>query len=315
MLRKAALLAAAMAAVAVVAAACGGSDPAEDPLDPASSSPEAGNGPAISDPAEDHLDPASSPPEADNGPAISYADTEQLRTAAAAAYGVFAIILKGGMSNFAAEPVSDGRIGGAVSAYDGRASRAAVEVLSQHEPGFVFQAKADYGDIAAKAATIRDDGAPEIPVVWVQVNGTQIDSGDSEITLPDQTSNGQTRLTKVPPNTAIRPGDLIRLGIVTANGSSLCLVRVADSTDGTATGDGWQTADAASTAAGDGADCGSEAIGDNGASSPEEYKEMPRTAGVEPTLGKLHRWLPSQTKKPPTSLRDASQLRVTGLAR
>lgn len=212
-------------------------------------------------------------------------EIRRLRTAATAAQAVYGIVLPSGVGNFAAEPVSDGRIGGAVSAYDGRASRAAVEALVNQEPALVFQAKADYGDIAAKAADFRDNGAPMEPVIWVQVNGVQIDSGDSGITLPGETPNGYiARTTVIAPNTAIRTGDLIRLGVVTADGRSFCVIIVADSTGGAVSGDGWRGADAAFTAAGAGADCGSEAIGSDGASSPEEYRSMPGTAGVDPAL-------------------------------
>ena len=258
-------------------------------------------------PPQDADEADSEQDEADSGPAAPSVEqaADVLRAASSAANYAYGILLKSGSSNFAGTRLSSDRtINGAISPYDGKASEAAIETLTLQDPDLVFQTKTDYGSIANKAEDIVSSRTPKKAIVWVQVNGTTIESGDSEIVIISSSPSEPNAV--IAPNTAvIRSGDLIRLGVVTASGSSLCLIIVADSLGGYVSGDGWQFADAASTRAGHGADCGSEAISSNGASSPHEYKEMPRTAGTNSSLmlatdGRI-------VGEPPSATREATE--------
>lgn len=211
-----------------------------------------------------------------------------LRTAAQAANGVFGIVLKGGTGNFAGLLVeADTTLGSKLVGLNGTAASGkysetviddAITHLEKQEPNVTFRNSHESSPAFPDLNAYPPDGA-----VWVEVNTARL-KPTAAVTLADAGKNPNkhdNRLggaSAISDKVAIRAGDLIRLGIVSAGGSTFCLVRVADSYDGIVSGDGWQAVNEKHTLAGMGADCGAE-VADN-----EQFKEMPKTVGTDPTM-------------------------------
>ena len=114
--------------------------------------------------------------------------------------------------------------------------------------------------------------------------------------------------TTIGANTKIRAGDLIRLGIKSASGSSFCAILVADSSNGSVSGVGYQSVDEQGTIDGSGADCGAKeayygvvtsgtapalthvcnatAVTTPGVTCEHQFKEMPGTTGTDTSLSR-----------------------------
>ena len=210
-----------------------------------------------------------------------------LKTAASAAEGVFGIILKGGTSNYAGLNVdSAGKLlvnGTAATAlYTDSVNKAMIENLNLQEPNITFLSTADTTANQFPTGGLKDyapDGR-----VWTQVLGDKLET-TSTVTLGgnNNPNRHQNRLYGSSPGvkaTAVRAGELVRMGIVSSGGSSFCVIKVADSIGGIISGDGWQAVNEEQTLKGAGADCGMEKT----PSTTDEFKEMPGTVGTDPTL-------------------------------
>ena len=199
---------------------------------------------------------------------IQQQDSEALRTlraAIAAAYAVYATMQPGGYNNFAGTvPDANGDIPNATTK--------ALDALKGEEPNIAFQ------DIASKM--VRPNRAALLNIVWVHVNETILDSDNTDILLTNYTNpNAFTRNSSpIAASTHIRAGDLIRMGTISASGSSFCVILVADDSHARVSGEGWQAVSAELTQVGYGADCGAEA------DPTSIWHEMPDTPGTDLSL-------------------------------
>ena len=190
---------------------------------------------------------------------------QTIRAAIAAAQGVYAIILPGGQNNYAGVPASTFGSTGQTA----KATSESVKRLLEQAPNIDFIAK------GATKVSAWTNGAQS---AWVVVNGETVDSGTALATLGTN-PNGHGQDAAVAANTKIRPGDMIRMGVVSASGSSFCVVLVADSTSGIVTGEGYQAVDQAQTQANAGADCGAEET-----AVAHIFKQMPKIVGTDPSM-------------------------------
>lgn len=190
-----------------------------------------------------------------------------IRSAVSAAQGVYAITLAGGTNNFAAEP-------SATATALGSDAATVAGKLAEQEPGLNFVAKATFNDIK--------DATPNVNRVWVDIPTTNLKVTGSQ-TIAGSNPKGFTPAlhglnAAVADNTNIRAGDLIRLGLVGASGSSFCAILVPDSSTGDVSGVGYQSVNETATLTGYGADCGLNNTADN------QFHEMPNTIGTDPSI-------------------------------
>ena len=197
-----------------------------------------------------------------------------LRAADVAAQAAFSVILPGGQSNFASKQLKSNKsIDGSSNDYSDGANGEAMAALQAQEPGLQFTSYTIVGVDGLK--DLVPDGT-----VWVEINNKEI-SNTTKQKLTGKNPNGHTRRnTEVAKGVSIRAGEMIRLGIAAASGSTFCLISVADSSDGSLSGDGWQAVSELLTKDGRGADCGADFS--VGTVSSDEFKEMPGTPGTDP---------------------------------
>ena len=202
-----------------------------------------------------------------------------LRSAVAAARGAYSLTLPGGQNNFIAM-ANMGNL-----SVDSAVQAAAVATLSLQEPNINFVTYASQAAaMTALASTntgVLSYMSPSTTTVWVHMPGTEL-STSAQVSVSGTNPNKLTvgLLGTIAAKTKIRAGNLIRLGIVGASGSSFCAILVADSSNGTVSGIGYQSVDEAATIGKNGADCGAAETGDN------QFKEMPGTIGTDPSLSR-----------------------------
>ena len=199
-----------------------------------------------------------------------------LRSADVAAQAAFSVILPGGQSNFASKQLKSNKsIDGSSNDYSSGANAAAMAALQAQEPGLQFTSYPVTG--SDRLRNLTPDGT-----VWLKLNNKEI-ANSAEQKLTGSNPNGHTPRTKtVRGGLSIRAGEMIRMGIIAASGSTFCLITVADSSDGSVSGDGWQAVSELLTKSGKGADCGAELA--QATSDDAEFKEMPGTPGTDPAL-------------------------------
>ncbi|MDE0195580.1 MAG: hypothetical protein OXP08_08520 [bacterium] len=196
-----------------------------------------------------------------------------LRSAASAARGVYSITLPGGTNNFAADGTATAA--SLVGFSDvAAASAEAARLMQAQEPAINFIAKNTFGTI--KGAD------PNVSKVWVHLPSAALES-TAAITVGGSNPKGFSATTHglattVPDDTKIRAGDVIRIGLVGASGSSFCSILVQDSSNGAVSGEGHQSVNESATLAGWGADCGAFTSGN------DIFEEMPGTTGTDPSL-------------------------------
>ena len=201
-----------------------------------------------------------------------------LRAADVAAQAAFSVMLPGGQSNYASTALStNGRLDDAKDKdYSEDAAKLVIEAIQDQEPGLSLKSKL-VGTADTALTGMMSDG-----LVWVEVNNKTIKNTTAD-TFTGKNPNGHSaRTSTVKANVSIRAGEMIRLGIVAASGSTFCVISVADSSDGSISGDGWQAVNELLSLGGDGADCGGDLSTE--ALSDKEFAEMPGTPGTDPNL-------------------------------
>ena len=223
-----------------------------------------------------------------------------LRIAERAARGVYALTLPEAQNNFAGVYGTDSNVGGdAVDDTDLAAEQKAIESLSQQEPDISFVPWSSIGGavesvMSGMAVGSRDDttalsdartaAEPDNSTIWVQMPYNT--TATSHIVTIDSLNTGalsedplSDRLVdKIKANTRIRAGDVIRMGVVSTSGSSFCVIVVANSSNKSVSGVGYQSVSKEATVDGRGADCGA------GSEGSDRFKEMPGTIGTDPYL-------------------------------
>ena len=200
-----------------------------------------------------------------------------LRAADVAAQAAFSVMLPGGQSNYASTALSnDGRLDDTKDKdYSEDAANLVIAAIQDQEPGLSLKS---FGTTANKLKTMRADGQ-----VWVEANNATLKNGADATFSGSANPNGHSaRTTTVKNGVSIRAGEMIRMGIVAASGSTFCVISVADSSDGSISGDGWQAVNELLSLEADGADCGGDLSTD--ALDDAEFKEMPGTPGTDPNL-------------------------------
>ena len=204
-----------------------------------------------------------------------------LRAADVAAQAAFSVMLPGGQSNYASTALkTTGTLDGTAvtNVYTDAAANLVISAIQDQEPGLSLKS---FGTTANKLKTMRADGQ-----VWVEANNATLKNGADASFSGSANPNGHSaRTTTVKNGVSIRAGEMIRMGIVAASGSTFCVISVADSSDGSISGDGWQAVDELLTLSGtngSGADCGAD-VSTTGTANAEFY-EMPGTPGTDPNL-------------------------------
>ena len=201
-----------------------------------------------------------------------------LRAADVAAQAAFSVMLPGGQSNFASAAIQDGAVDHkktGAKAYSTDADTKVIKAIQDQEPGLSIKS---FGITADALKGMASDGQ-----VWIEVNNIKISLSAAVTAFSGANPNGHTaRTTSLAKDLSIRPGEMIRMGIVAASGSTFCVITVADSSDGTISGDGWQAVEELPTLNGHGADCGADLS--EADSADGEFKEMPGTPGTDPNL-------------------------------
>ena len=210
-----------------------------------------------------------------------------LRSAVTAARSLYALTLPGGQNNFVG--VRAGATTLADFAHNSEAEAAAVAALAVQEPNIQFKAYSSLSFTSGVSGRVQTL-TPSTTTVWVQVPYNSQKNGANPVSISQFNPNGFSPsdglIDTVPADVNIRPGDMIRLGIVSASGSSFCAILVADSSDGTVSGAGFQSVSEKSTQAGYGADCGAADSSVNTAATSASFKEMPGTIGTDPSLSR-----------------------------
>ena len=207
-----------------------------------------------------------------------------LRAADVAAQAAFSVMLPGGQSNYASQKLTaDNRLEATDKAYTEAAADLVIKAIQDQEPGISLKSKRGASAETALNA-MASDGQ-----VWVEVNNKTIKNTAAQ-TIAGTNPNGHSaRTSTVALGVSIRAGEMIRLGIVAASGSTFCVISVADSSDGTISGDGWQAVNELLSIGGKGADCGADIS--TADLVQKEFVEMPGTPGTDPSL--------SQTRQQP----------------